>query len=114
MANLANRKSVARGQRIKLNDAVITGTGSIDFDMPGSTGADWSVLFQSVGTQGALSIDLQFSLDGGTTFNTFPNAGAFLVAATPFKELSNMIAGAWYRLNITGAPTSVDIWVIRN
>lgn len=115
MAAIATKKSVARGARLKLTDAQITGAGTIDFDMPGSSGADFSALFQAVGTLTGLSADLQFSLDGGTTFNTFPNGAAFLVAATPFKEIAAMIAGALYRINVTaltGGPA--DIWVDRN
>jgi|SRR5882672_12270091 len=115
MAALATKKSVARGTRQKLTDAPITtagGAGTIDFDVPGSTGADWSMFFQAVGTVTSLSADLQISLDGGVTFNTF--SAAFLVAATPFKEIASMIAGALFRINVTAAPTSADIWVCRN
>ena len=115
MAALATKKSVARGTRQKLTDSPITtagGTGTIDFDVPGSSGADFSALFQAVGTVTSLAADLQFSEDGGTTFSTL--VSGFLVAATPFKLQTPLVAGVLYRLNVTAAPTSADIWVTRN
>lgn len=112
MAISATLKSLACGTRIKLNDAVITATGTIDFDAPYSQYGDFSALFQAVGIVTALVCDLQFSLDGGTTFNTL--VANLLVAATPFKLQTPLVAGARYRLNVTGAPTSADIWVTRN
>ena len=112
MAALATTKSLARGTRVKLTDASITTTGTIDFDVPYDGGGDFSALFQVVGTLASFSADLQVSLDGGTTFNNL--ASAFLVAATPFKVQTPLITGARYRLNFTAGPTSADVYVVRN
>ena len=113
MAALGNMKSIAKGERVKLNDAAVAGTGTLDFvfvhqmNHPG----DFSALFQVIGTLGSVSADLQVSLDGGTTFVTY--SAAALVAATPFK-LITLVDGAIWRLNITAGPTSADFWVTCN
>jgi hypothetical protein len=69
--------------------------------------SDFSALFQVVGTLGSLSADLEFSMDGGTTFNKLVTGA--LVAATPFKLQTPIISGEIiWQLNITAAPTSAD------
>jgi hypothetical protein len=111
MAALGVNKSIARNRPIKLNDALVTGTGTLDFDCPSNTG-DFSALFQAVGTLTTLVCDLQFSLDNGVTFNVL--VANLLVAATPFKLQTPIVGGARYRLNITTASGSQDFWVTRN
>lgn len=111
MAALGTNKSIARNKPVKLNDALVTGNGTLDFDAPTNTG-DFSALFQVVGTVTGLVCDLQFSIDNGVTFSTL--TANFLVAATPFKLQTPLVAGARYRLNITTPPTSADFWVTRN
>jgi hypothetical protein len=116
MAALASLKILAIGERTKLTDTPITtggGAGTIDFDVPphGQSG-DYSLLLQAVGTVTSLSADLQISLDGAVTFvNLVPTV---LVAATPVKLVTPVVAGARYRLNVTAAPTSADLWAVCN
>lgn len=117
MAALANPKSLARGTKLKLNDAVVItggGAGTIDFDVPAEVSGDFSALFQVVGTTTNLVCDLQFSLDSGqgTTFSTL--VANFLIAATPFKLQTPLVSGARYRLNITTPPVSADFYVTRS
>jgi hypothetical protein len=117
MAALAVAKSLARGTKVKLNDAVVTtggGAGTIDFDALDEVTGDFSALFQAVGTVTNLVCDLQFSLDSGqgTTFNTL--VANLLVAATPFKLQTPLVPGARYRLNITTPPVSADFYVTRS
>jgi len=113
MAALGGNKSIARNRQVKLNDALVTTTGTLDFDCPVNTG-DFSALFQVVGTLGSFVADLQASLDNGVTFSPIVPVGTFLVAATPFKVQTPLVGGVRYRLNITTAPTSADFWVTRN
>jgi hypothetical protein len=110
MANPA----IVTGQPSKINPAPITGTGIVGpfVFQAGPTEGDFSAVFQAVGTLGALSADLQISLDGGTTWVNI--VATALVAATPIKVVTPVISGAQYRFNVTGAPTSADFWVSTN
>jgi hypothetical protein len=107
-------KSLAKGRPTKLNDSLITGITTLDFDIVSHTNAagDFSVLFQAVGTVTGLVVDLQFSLDNGVTFSVL--VANLLVAATPFKLQTPLVSGARYRLNVSGAPTSADIYAVPN
>lgn len=112
MAQLNVRKPLALGQVTKLNDSgPVTGTGTLQFSIPPHTSAesDFSALFQAVGTLGSLSADLEFSMDGGTTFNKL------VTAATPFKLQTPILSGGIiWQLNITAAPTSADFYIAIN
>jgi hypothetical protein len=114
VANLAVRKSLAVKVATKLNDSAVTGTGSLEFVIPSfaNSQADPSALFQVVGTLGSLSANVEFSMDGGTTWNILSSAA--LVAATPFKLITPIVAGPIWRLNITAGPTSADFYVSVN
>src|SRR5215472_6796581 len=115
MAQLNVRKSLALGQVTKLNDSgPVTGT-SRQFSIPphSNSEADFSALFQAVGTLGSLSADLEFSMDGGNNFNKLSTAA--LVAATPFKLVTPILSGGIiWQLNVTAAPTSADFYVAIN
>lgn len=115
MAALATAKSLARGTKIKLNDAVVTtggGAGTIDFDVLSEVSGDASTLFQVVGTVTNLVCDLQFTMDPlGTQYNTLVTN--FLVAATPFKLQTPLVPGGRYRLNIITPPVSADFYATK-
>ena len=115
MAVLNTRKSLAIGVVTKLNDSAVTGTGTLQFTIPPHTSAesDFSALFQVVGTLGSLSADLEFSMDGGTTFSKLVTGA--LVAATTFKLQTPILSGGIiWQLNLTAGPTSADFYVAVN
>jgi len=115
VAQLNTRKTLVLGQVTKLNDSPVTGTGQLQFSIPVHTNAesDFSALMQVVGSLGTLSADLEFSMDGGTTFNKLVTS--FLVAATPFKMQTPMLSGGIiWQINVTAAPTSADFYISIN
>jgi hypothetical protein len=113
MAALGVNKSIARNKPIKLNDAVVTGPGTLDFDCPTNTG-DFSGLFQVVGTVTTLTADLQISLDNAVTFNNLVTNFLIAGAGTQAKLQTPLVGGARYRINITAASGSQDFWATRN
>lgn len=115
MAALGILKELGAGQRVKLNDALVSGAGTIDFDVPvHGNGPDFSAVFQAVGTVTTLTASLQISLDGGTTFTDYIIAANFISNTVPLVKVTPLIAGARHRINITAATGSQDIWVGSN
>jgi hypothetical protein len=105
------------GQPTKLNDALVSGAGTLDFQVPVHTSAesDFSLIAQAVGTVTTLTAALQASLDGGTTFNDVVASGSFISNTTPAKVVTPIISGGCiWRVNITTATGSQDIWVAAN
>ena len=103
--------SLVLGTPAKIASAVSTITTSQTFSIqPKQAGGDFSGYFQFVGTIGPGIIDLQISLDGGTTWSVLKAALQTLAndLVTP------LFSGALYRLNFSTAPTLVDAWVVVN
>jgi hypothetical protein len=79
---------------------------------PSPPGRDFSVVFQATGTLTTLAVDLQISLDGGTTYNTF--SAGILTPAAPVKVITPMIAGGLYRMNYGTASGSITVRASKN
>ena len=117
MAALGSKKMLALGQPTKMNDSSISGTGTLDFQIPVHTSAesDFSLITQAVGTVTTLTAALQASLDGGATFNDVVASGGFISNTTPIKLITPVVSGGCiWRINITAATGSQDLWVAIN
>lgn len=79
---------------------------------PDSTGGDFSGMFVATGTLTTLSADLQVSYNQGTTWTTV--LAAAIVAATPVKIFTPVIANVWYRWNYTAGTGPVTMQVSTN
>ena len=116
MSALGIKKSLALGQPTKLNDTVVTGTGTIDFYCPvhSNSDCDFSAIFQVVGTLTSLTAALQVSLDG-STFNDLVASASFLTTSAPLKVVTPVFSGgATFRINITALTGSQDFYVAIN
>ena len=102
--------SLVLGTPAKIASLVTTITTSQTFSIePKQAGGDFRGYFQFVGTLGPGVIDLQISLDGGTTWQVLQAA-----LQTLANDSVLLFSGALYRLNFSTAPTSVDAWVVVN
>src|SRR5215469_2053919 len=115
MAALQDKISVPRGYAFKLNQNGPISVGTIDFTLPRLPGAgEFSGFFEADGTVTTLTCALQIALDGAS-FADYIVAANFISAAAKQKIIpptgaTPMIAGATYRLNITAASGSINIW----
>jgi hypothetical protein len=116
MAALQDKVSVPRGGPFQINNSPITGAGTIDFTLPRLPGAgEFSGFFEADGTVTTLTAALQIALDG-QSFGDYVTSANFISAAAKQKVVSAtgttpLIAGATYRLNITVASGSINIFV---
>jgi hypothetical protein len=84
-----------------LNAATSAGTGQPFTVQPRTDGAARTVSFQAVisGSPTTVTVNLEASNDGGTTWTTYQAALAFLTAS--WQTVLNLVAGPVYRLNLT-------------
>jgi hypothetical protein len=84
-----------------LNAASAAGTGQPFTVQPRADGAARTVSFQGIitGSPTTVTVNLEASNDGGTTWSTYQAALAFLTAA--WQTVANVVAGPLYRLNLT-------------
>jgi len=119
MAALQDKVSVPRGAAFLLNAKPITSVGTIDFTLPRLPGTgEYTGFFECDGTVSSLTCSLQIALDG-QSFADYIVAGSFLSAAAKQKVVAAtsatpLIAGATYRLNISAASGSFNIFVAFN
>ena len=103
--------SIPNGVSIVIDTNPGVAAGNV-FVFQTTEGTDFSAVFQVTGTLTSLSADLQISLDGGTTWNTI--TATALVAATPVKVITPVIAGALYRFNYTAGAAATVTRVVAN
>jgi hypothetical protein len=120
MAALQDKLAVPRGVAFKLNqNGLISSAGTIDFTLPRLPGAsEFSGFFEADGTVTTLTCALQIALDG-VHFADYVVAANFISNTVPQKVIAPtsatpLIAGATYRLNITAASGSFNIWLALN
>jgi len=119
MAALQDKQAVPRGYAFKINNVSITGPCTIDFTLPRLPGgSEFSGFFEADGTVTTLTAALQIALDG-QSFADYVTAANFISAAAKQKVFSPasstpLIAGATYRLNLTAASGSFNIWLALN
>jgi hypothetical protein len=114
MAALGINKSLAVGKPTKLNDTPITSTGTLDFAiLQNSKVGDFSGAFQAVGTVTTLTASLQVASDQSTFVDLVPSA-SFISNTVLLKIVTPLVAGAKYRINITAATGSFDVWAVPN
>jgi hypothetical protein len=114
MSALGRDKSLAVGRPIKLNDSPITGTGTLDFVILQSARAgNFSAAFQAVGTVTTLTASLQVASDQSTFVDQIAS-GSFISNTVQVKITGPLVAGVRYRVNITAATGTFDIWAVPN
>src|SRR5215469_5640374 len=120
MAALQDKLAVPRGYAFKINqNGPITAPCTVDFTLPRMAGAsEFSGFFEADGTVTTLTCALQIALDGAS-FADYVTSANFISAAAKQKVIAPtsanpLIAGATYRLNITAASGSINIWVTFN
>jgi|SRR6516162_1661526 hypothetical protein len=120
MAALQDKLAVPRGYAFKINqNGPITAPCTVDFTLPRLPGAsEFSGFFEADGTVTTLTCALQIALDG-SSFADYIAAANFISAAAKQKAFSPsgttpLIAGATYRLNITAASGSINIYASFN
>jgi len=88
-----------------VNGATGTGVGASQYFTvrPRGDAAATAVSFQAIptGTFTSLTANLEFSTDGGTTWNTYPGGASLNFQTTPGQQVTNLVSGPQYRLNIT-------------
>ncbi len=117
MAALGSLKSVTRGERQKLNDAAITTTGTLDFQILHASNhpGDFSGLFVFLGSSTSLTADLQVSIDNGATFVNYSTGVFNAIAASTSKAVTPLFDGVILRVNITTATgVNGDVWLLAN
>ena len=119
MAALQDKIAVTRGASFQLNVNPISAPRTIDFTVPRLPGqSEFSGFFEADGTVTTLTCALQIALDG-QSFADYVISGDFISAAAKQKVIAPtsatpLIAGATYRLNITAASGSINIFVAFN
>ena len=112
---MANIGAIPTAMPIKIASAVVATGAQNAFTFSGSPAdGDFSVVFQFIGSGTGLTVNLEASLDGGTTFTTFAVLLTTL-AAPQIKVITPLVSGAIYRLNFTAvAGGSTDTWISTN
>src|SRR5262245_57774114 len=119
MAALQDKIAVPRGAAFQINVNPITAPGTLDFTVPRLPGAsEFSGFFEADGTVTTLTWALQIALDG-QSFADYVTSGNFISNTVTKKVIAPtsatpLIAGATYRLNITAASGSINIWLALN
>ncbi|MCI0725027.1 MAG: hypothetical protein L0338_39595 [Acidobacteria bacterium] len=112
---MANVGQLSFGQVLKVFDRATGGAGD-DFNLPPESGrSHGAMVLQAIGVGGtitALVVDLEISLDGGTTFNKLV-IGITLTANAQKVDIAGLGSGARCRLVSTtftlGTATSIQI-----
>lgn len=111
--------AIPTGTCVRLYAAITTTGAQPAFTFPmDPTGTDFSVVFEFVGTGTGLTVNLEVSLDGGTSWANYLGGATALVttvAAPAAKVQTPMVSGALFRLNVTAVTAgSTDVWIASN
>lgn len=111
--------SLTTGQpSVVVNAATVTGTAkAIQFSVPPSLDNKFkSILFipSSDGTVTTLTVTLEVSNDGGTTWIAYPSGAGLNFNSLATVIVSNVMPGVLYRLNITAITLGTGTFVTMN